>query len=75
MKSSVNCFNHLPTLVHVHQITKGVLNFSCLFVPLGNYAYFVTSDNCYYRLDYNNDAFRYVSGWGGYWMSIRCIKR
>ena len=41
----------------------------------GNYAYFVTSDNRYYRLDYNNDAFRYVGGWGGNWMSIRCIKR
>lgn len=42
----------------------------------GYYAYFVTSEGSYYRLDYNNDAFRYVGGWGsGNYMSIRCVKR
>lgn len=44
-------------------------------VNAGTYAYFVTSDGYYYQLDYNNDYFRRVSGWGNYWMSIRCIKR
>lgn len=49
----------------------------------GNYAYFGTvadnsndvSSSYYYQLDYNNNAFRYVSGWGSSYMSIRCVKR
>lgn len=41
----------------------------------GTYSYFVTSGNTYYQLDYNNNAFRYVGGWGGNYMSIRCVKR
>lgn len=41
----------------------------------GVYFDMVTSDNCYYRMDYNNDAFRYVGGWGNNYMTIRCIKR
>lgn len=44
-------------------------------VNSGYNAYFVTSNNSYYQLDYHNDLFRYVSTWGGNYMSIRCIKR
>lgn len=40
----------------------------------GGYAYYVTSDNTYYRLDYNSDSYT-TGGWGGDYMSVRCIKR
>lgn len=41
----------------------------------GTYFYMVTSDNAHYRMDSGNNRFGYAGGWGGSFMSIRCIKR
>ncbi|MDE5611063.1 MAG: hypothetical protein K2I90_03480 [Odoribacter sp.] len=41
---------------------------------VGQYAYFVTSDDRYWRLSVNNVDFLNDGGWGSYIMNIRCIR-
>ena len=41
---------------------------------VGEYAYFVTSDNRYWQLEVKNADFVNAGAWGNYVMNIRCIR-
>lgn len=41
----------------------------------GNNAYFITSEDYFYYLSYNNKVFTYSNWASSYYMSIRCVKR